>query len=92
MAFKRITLMDIYEIIRRWHAGQKIAHIAKILKYDRKTVRHYIRLAKSMDISKEKSLPEKHAIFHIFKDITFKGVCGVTSSKFNFHFKRIFFI
>ena len=42
MAYKRITIMDVSEIIRRRSDGQKIAHISKILGYDRKTVRKYI--------------------------------------------------
>ena len=42
MAYKRITIMDVSEIIRRRCDGQKIAHIAQVLGYDRKTVRKYI--------------------------------------------------
>jgi hypothetical protein len=42
MAFKRIMLMDVYEIIRRWHGKQKISHISNVTGYDRKTVRRYI--------------------------------------------------
>ncbi len=64
--------MDIYEIIRRWHAGQKITYIAAILKYDRKTVRHYITSAKSNGISKEQALPDKSSILKTLQDITFK--------------------
>jgi len=42
MAHKRITIMDISELIRRFRDGQKISHIASALGYDRKTVRKYI--------------------------------------------------
>jgi len=42
MANKRITIMDVSEIIRRRRDGQKIAHIASVLGHDRKTVRKYI--------------------------------------------------
>ena len=42
MAYKRITIMDVSEIIRRRRDGQKIAHIAHVLGNDRKTVRKYI--------------------------------------------------
>lgn len=42
MSYKRITIMDVSEIIRRRRDGQKIAHIAHILGHDRKTVRKYI--------------------------------------------------
>ncbi len=37
MAYKEITFMNRYEIIRRWHDQQKIAQIAKVPRYDQKT-------------------------------------------------------
>ena len=46
MAFKRITPMDIFELIRRWHSKQTISQISHALGYDRKTVRKYIQAAK----------------------------------------------
>lgn len=42
MAYKRISFMDVTEIIRRWKDGQSITYIAKVLDYDRKTVRKYL--------------------------------------------------
>jgi len=45
MAFKRIRLMEIWEILRRWHDGQTVSTIAARIGCDRKTVRTYIRLA-----------------------------------------------
>lgn len=42
MAYKRITQMDISEVIRRWKDGQTITHISKVLGYDRKTVRKHL--------------------------------------------------
>ena len=80
--------MDIYEIIRRWHAGQKITHIATILKYDRKTVRHYIYSAKSKGICKEKALADKSHILTILKDITFKKKAVKPSSKLLLPYKN----
>jgi hypothetical protein len=59
MAFKGMDFMDIYEIFRRWHAGQKINHIARNCNLDRKTVRKYILLANQIGLSKEASLPCK---------------------------------
>ncbi len=43
MGYDPQSLMDIYEIIRRWHAEESISSIAKKLNRDRKTVRHYVR-------------------------------------------------
>jgi hypothetical protein len=59
MAFKGMDFMDIYEIFRRWHAGQKINHIARNCNLDRKTVRKYILLANQIGLSREASLPCK---------------------------------
>lgn len=42
MAFKEITIMDIWDIIRRCRDGQTICSISRTLGYDRKTVRKYI--------------------------------------------------
>jgi len=41
MAFKRITMIDIWDIIRRRHDGQSITAIADVTGYDRKTLRKY---------------------------------------------------
>jgi hypothetical protein len=62
MSFKWIGEMDIYEIIRRWHNGQTISHIAQTLGYDRKTVRKYIRQLTKNELSPEKQLPPKEAV------------------------------
>jgi len=68
MAYKGIGIMDILEIIRRWHNRQKISHIATILDYDRKTVRNYINLAKRKGISLDKPLPGKTEFIWLMKD------------------------
>ena len=62
MSFKWIGDMDIYEIIRRWHDGQTISHIAQTLGYDRKTVRKYIQQLTEKNLSSEKPLPPKEQV------------------------------
>ncbi len=59
MAYKRITIMDISEIIRRRRDGQKIAQISRALDIDRKTVRKYISKfdAKLLDASRKEDSP-----------------------------------
>jgi transposase len=42
MAYKKVGVMDILEVIRRRNAGQSITHISRSLGYDRKTVRKYL--------------------------------------------------
>jgi transposase len=68
MAYKEILIMDIYEIIRRWYNKQNITHIAKVLKYDRKTVRNYINLAKEKGLSLEEPLPPKEKLLDLLYD------------------------
>jgi transposase len=70
MPYKRITPMDSYEIIRRWHDNQPISHIAEILHYDRKTVRKYIRAAKAHGVTLEQPLPQKEKITSMLRRIT----------------------
>jgi transposase len=65
MGYKEITVMDIYEIVRRWHDQQKIAHIANALGYDRKTVRQYIKLAQQQGLSPQQPLPDKEQLIQL---------------------------
>ena len=60
--------MEIYEIIRRWHAGYSNSYIAKVLGYDRKTVRSYINYAINQGLSKDNNLPSKEVLLSLLKD------------------------
>jgi transposase len=59
MAYKRMSAMEFYEIVSRWHAGYNVSQISKARGGDRKTVRNYINLAKRAGLSREQPLPEK---------------------------------
>lgn len=65
MAYKRITLMDIYEIIRRWHDQQSISHIAMALNNDRKTIRKYVAIAKDLGLTLDLPLPAKQTVLDL---------------------------
>lgn len=69
MAFKRIIIMDIFEIIRRWHNRQKISHIAQSLGYDRKTVRNYIHQAQQHGITLHGPLPNKQHLIELIQPV-----------------------
>jgi transposase len=69
MAFKKIILMDIYEIIRRWHGKQNICSISQVTGYDRKTIRRYVNAAKSLGLSEDKDLPDKEDITSLLKGV-----------------------
>ncbi len=62
MAFKRITMLDIFEILRRWHHKQSITHISRTLGYDRKTVRKFIQAANDRGITHDVPLPPKQQV------------------------------
>ena len=42
MGYRRMSKRDLWEIYRRWCAGQSVSHIAESEQRDRKTVREYI--------------------------------------------------
>lgn len=67
MAFKRIQLMEIWEILRRWHDGQSISAIAKSIGCDRKTVRSYIRLACNQGLTRQTVLERKDQILPLIQ-------------------------
>lgn len=50
VAYKRIGIVNIREIIRRYRAGQSIRSIAHAMGYDRKTVRKYINQLRAKGI------------------------------------------
>ena len=42
MGYRRMKKRDLWEIYRRWQAGQSLSHIAANERRDRKTVRYYV--------------------------------------------------
>src|SRR5467141_591208 len=68
MAYRATSIMDVWDIIRRWHAGQAIRDIVRSTGYDRKTVKGYKRLAQSIGLSPEKPLPEKQEVLRLLEN------------------------
>jgi|GEM_PF-2418585 len=67
MVFKWIQLMEIWEILRRWHDGQSISSIATSIGCDRKTVRSYIRLACDRGVTRQTVLERKNEILPLLQ-------------------------
>ncbi len=65
MAYRATSIMDVWDIIRRWHAGQAIRDIVRSTGYDRNTVRKYRTLALSAGLSLEKPLPEQQEVLRL---------------------------
>ena len=65
MGYNPQGIMNIYEIICRWHQGQSISGIATVLNLDRKTVRRYIQVAHQTGIDREHPLGEEAEVLSL---------------------------
>jgi hypothetical protein len=52
----------VYQIFRRWHAGQSISTIKEKEGCDRKTIRYYLSQIESLGFTREKAFPERDAL------------------------------
>jgi len=59
MAYKEVQTVTIWEILRRWADQQPLTTIAASVGCDRKTVRSYIELARTMGLNREDFVPER---------------------------------
>lgn len=73
MGYNPQGIMNIYEIIRRWHTGQTISSIARTLSLDRKTVRRYIQWAQKAGIRLDKPLGEEADVLGVLQALTPSG-------------------
>ena len=62
-------VMDIYQILARWHVGYSIKRISRSLQVDRKTVRRYIRAATNKGLSRDEPLPEREVLLGLIEPI-----------------------
>ena len=69
MAYRPTSIMDVWDIIRRWHDRQAIRDIVRSTGYDRRTVKSYKRLAQSVGLSLEKPLPEKQEVLRLLQRV-----------------------
>jgi hypothetical protein len=56
MAYQPKSIMDVWDIIRRWHERQGIREISRATGFDRKTIKSYKRLAESAGLSVDEPL------------------------------------
>ena len=59
MPYRELTMIDIKEVLRRWSAKQSLHQIARETGVDRKTVRRYVRAARSCSLSQGHEWTEK---------------------------------
>ncbi len=67
MGYRRMTVEHVYEIFRRWHAGQSVSRIAGAEECDRKTVRKYIQKFNEAGLRIDKKLPGKERIWEMIE-------------------------
>lgn len=60
---------EVVETIYQWHTGMKIHHISLSLGLDRKTVRKYLGMARSLGITREGPLPEEQELVIRLKNV-----------------------
>lgn len=69
MGYNPQGIMNIYEIIRRWHQGQSISGIAAALNVDRKTVRRYIQAGRKAGIDRAHPLGEEAEVLSLLSPL-----------------------
>ncbi len=69
MAYKKITLMDVWELFRQWQAQRKVKQIAESMGLDRKTVRKYLNEFKAKGLTQYIPLEDKEPIMAILQAI-----------------------
>lgn len=62
MARRTIPMIEVNEVIFRWHRGDTFAEIARSLGPDRKTIRKYVAMAKELGLSQDAPLPPEHEL------------------------------
>jgi transposase len=62
MGYIRMTEEHVFELFRRWHAGQGIKRIANSERRDRKTVRSYLYRLRDQGYTRDKPMPEKEEL------------------------------
>ena len=81
MRYKRMNKNDIYQILKRWHSGQKIKRIALVEGRDRKTIRYYLSPLAAKGISRDDPLPEKGLFFNMISEMYERSSVIITSNK-----------
>jgi transposase len=65
MARRVITMTELIETIRHWHAGHKLRSICTSLGMSRNTVRKYVRQAIRLGLSQHSPLPDRESLVEL---------------------------
>lgn len=64
---------EVVETIYQWHKGMKVLHISRSLGLDRKTIRKYVGMARSIGITQGGELPDEQDLVGKLKGLTDSG-------------------
>lgn len=79
MAYHEVTVMEKWDIFRRWHtARQSIRSIAHTLEIDRKTVRRIITHLQDQGLTRDTPLPDRDTVMRMCEDT--KSTLGRSST------------
>jgi transposase len=53
VSFRELTMIEVREVIRRWHAHRSMREIARETGLDRKTVRRYIEVLRELGVARD---------------------------------------
>ncbi len=67
MGYKRMNKEDVYEILRRLHAGQNVTRIAEVENCARKTIHKYVQRFDENGLRMDKKLPDQEKIWEIIE-------------------------
>lgn len=62
MPYREVRVVDCYEVLRRWLAGDAVRAIARATGLDRKTVRRHLTVAKSLGLKPGGPWPEETVV------------------------------
>ena len=69
MGYRRMKKRDLWEIYRRWQAGQSLSHIAANERRDRKTVRYYLQGFGSLGLAPTGTSMENQQFYEVVQKL-----------------------
>jgi hypothetical protein len=69
MGYRRMQKRDLWEIYRRWQAGQAISHIATGERRDRKTIRQYAKGFAELGLTPKASLMDEQGFYRLVEGL-----------------------
>ena len=69
MGYRKMRKRDLWEIYRRWQAGQAVSHIAVNERRDRKTVRHYVEGFQELGLESSGAVVDEQRFYQVIESL-----------------------